>query len=121
MVALTAPALTLPGLTSRAARLNTDIAAGRRDHPLRDAWWDALTPDLPKIKVPMLECTSFSDGNLHSTGSMRASQHAGSADRHAYSHRGPKWTTCLCSIPEVMSRTWPGWRRGGSCYRLWCR
>ena len=28
--------------------------------------------------------------------------------------------TCLCSILEVMSRTWPGWRKGGSCCRLWC-
>lgn len=80
-------------LTSRAARLNTDVAAERRRHPLRDAWWEAITPDLPKIKVPMLACTSFSDGNLHSTGSMRAFQHAGSSDRHAYAHRGAKWAT----------------------------
>jgi predicted acyl esterase len=80
-------------LTSRAARLNTSLAAERRRHPLRDAWWEAITPDLPKIKVPLLVCTSFSDSNLHSTGSMRAFQHAGSSDRHAYAHRGAKWAT----------------------------
>ena len=28
--------------------------------------------------------------------------------------------TCLRSILAVMSRTWPGWRRGGSCCRPWC-
>ncbi len=78
-------------LTSRAARLNTNFAAERRRHPLRDAWWQALTPDLAKITVPMLVCTSFSDPNLHSTGSMRAFQQAGSVERHAYAHRGPKW------------------------------
>ena len=80
-------------LTSRVARLTTDMAAERRKHPLRDAWWEAITPDLSKIRVPILECTSFSDDNLHSTGSMRAFQQAGSDERHAYAHRGPKWAT----------------------------
>ena len=80
-------------LTSRAARLTTDLAAERRQHPLRDEWWDALTPDLSKITVPMLVCASFSDDNLHSTGSMRAFQQVASAERHAYTHRGPKWST----------------------------
>lgn len=78
-------------MTSRVARLETDLAAERRKHPLRDAWWEAITPDLSKIIVPMLVCTSFSDDNLHSVGSMRAFQRAGSAQRHAYAHRGPKW------------------------------
>jgi hypothetical protein len=80
-------------LTSRVARLTTNFAAERRKHPLRDAWWEAITPDVSKIRVPILECTSFSDNNLHSVGSMRAFQHAGSEDRHAYAHRGPKWAT----------------------------
>ncbi len=80
-------------LTNRVARLNTDLAAERRKHPLRDAWWEALTPDVPKIRVPMLVCASFSDNNLHSVGSMRAFQETGSTERHAYTHRGPKWAT----------------------------
>jgi uncharacterized protein len=80
-------------MTNRVARLQTDMAAERRRHPLRDEWWEALTPDLAKIRVPMLECTSFSDANLHSLGSMRAFRQAGSAERHAYAHRGPKWAT----------------------------
>jgi predicted acyl esterase len=80
-------------LTGRAVRLNTDLAAERRQHPLRDDWWQAITPELSKITVPMLVCTSFSDANLHSVGSMRAFQQAGSTDRHAYVHRGPKWAT----------------------------
>ena len=80
-------------LTNRVARLKTNFAAERRKHPLRDAWWEALTPDLSKIRVPMLVCTSFSDDNLHSVGSMRAFQQTGSTERHAYAHRGPKWAT----------------------------
>jgi uncharacterized protein len=80
-------------MTKRVARLNTDLAAERRKHPVRDAWWDALAPDLSKIRVPMLVCTSFSDANLHSVGSMRAFQQSGSTERHAYAHRGPKWAT----------------------------
>ncbi|HEY1529382.1 MAG TPA: CocE/NonD family hydrolase, partial [Galbitalea sp.] len=80
-------------LTGRAARLKTNLAAERKEHPLRDAWWEALTPNLRKITIPILECTSFSDDNLHSGGSMRAFQRVGSEHRHAYSHRGPKWAT----------------------------
>jgi uncharacterized protein len=80
-------------LTGRAARLRTNFAAERKKHPLRDAWWEALAPDLTKITVPILECTSFSDTNLHSGGSMRAFQQVGSEHRHAYAHRGPKWAT----------------------------
>lgn len=80
-------------LTNRLARLKTNVAAERRKHPLRDAWWEALTPDLSRIRVPMLVCTSFSDDNLHSVGSMRAFQQTASAELHAYTHRGPKWAT----------------------------
>jgi len=80
-------------LSSRVARLKIDYAAERRRHPLRDEWWQSLTPDLSKITVPILECTSFSDANLHSAGSMRAFQRVSSVHRHAYAHRGPKWAT----------------------------
>jgi hypothetical protein len=80
-------------ITKRAARLNTDLAQERPEHPLRDEWWASLTPDLGRITAPILVCTSFSDANLHSVGSMRAFQRAGSAERHAYTHRGPKWAT----------------------------
>jgi predicted acyl esterase len=80
-------------ITKRAARLNTDLGKERPNHPLRDSWWSALTPDLSAITVPILVCTSFSDANLHSVGSMRAFQNVSSRERHAYTHRGPKWAT----------------------------
>lgn len=80
-------------VTGRVARLNTNIAHERKQHPLRDEWWEALTPELAKITVPILVCASFSDDNLHSAGSMRAFQQVGSTERHAYTHRGPKWAT----------------------------
>ena len=80
-------------MTKRKVRVNVDLGAERRTHALDDQWWEALAPDLEKITVPMLVCTSFSDNNLHSTGSMRAFQSAGSPDRFAYAHRGAKWAT----------------------------
>lgn len=80
-------------LSARVARLDGNLAAERRKHPLRDAWWEAITPDLSKITVPILECASFSDANLHSVGSMRAFQRVSSVDRYAYTHRGSKWAT----------------------------
>ncbi|MDN5768972.1 MAG: CocE/NonD family hydrolase, partial [Humibacillus sp.] len=79
--------------TKRTSRLDTDIAAQQRNHPLRDAWWQAHTPDLEKIEVPMLVCTSFSDNDLHSRGSFRAFQTVRSPHRFAYTHRGGKWVT----------------------------
>jgi predicted acyl esterase len=80
-------------LTRLAVRLSGDFAAERRRRPLRDDWWQALAPKLGEITVPMLVCTSFSDNNLHSTGSMRAFEDAASEHRYAYTHRGPKWAT----------------------------
>ncbi|UPG67138.1 CocE/NonD family hydrolase [Gordonia hongkongensis] len=78
-------------VTRKAARLSEDIGAERRRHPLRDDWWQSKTPDLAAIEVPMLVCASFSDSNLHSAGSMRAFERAGSAHKYLYTHRGPKW------------------------------
>lgn len=80
-------------LTNRVARLRTNLGEERKRHPLRDEWWERITPDIARIRVPMLVCTSFSDANLHSVGSMRAFQRSGSTEPHAYAHRGPKWAT----------------------------
>jgi uncharacterized protein len=77
----------------RAARLKYNINKETVKRPLRDEWWQALAPDLPKIEVPALICGSFSDNNLHSRGSMRAFQQISSPGRHLYTHRGGKWTT----------------------------
>lgn len=77
----------------RVCRLAVDIGAGQRAHPLRDSWWQALAARIDDIRVPMLVCASFSDNNLHSRGSFRAFEHAGSSERFAYTHRGGKWAT----------------------------
>lgn len=80
-------------MTRRTSRLDTDIGKEQRNRPLRDEWWQSLAPELEKIEVPMLVCTSFSDNNMHSRGSFRAFERAGSAHRFAYTHRGGKWAT----------------------------
>ncbi len=77
--------------TQRIVRTRTDLGRERRKHPLQDDWWQSITPDLARIRVPMLVCASFSDDRLHSTGSMRAFEETGSDDSFAYNHRGPKW------------------------------
>ncbi|WP_445169023.1 CocE/NonD family hydrolase [Mycolicibacterium sp. Dal123E01] len=78
-------------MTRRVARLSVDLGAQRRLHPLRDDWWQSITPDIARIEVPILACASFSDHNLHSQGSWRLIDRAGSVERCAYSHRGGKW------------------------------
>lgn len=80
-------------VTRLTVRLRGDFARERLRHPVRDEWWRALVPRLGEITVPMLVCTSFSDSNLHSTGSMRAFEDAASDHVYAFTHRGPKWAT----------------------------
>lgn len=75
--------------SSRVARLSVNMGRERSHRPLRDDWWQSYAPDLARITVPMLVCASFSDNNLHSRGSFRAFERVGSADRFAYTHRGP--------------------------------
>jgi uncharacterized protein len=67
------------------------LRQGQLDHPLRDEWWIARTPELERIEVPMLVCGSFSDQELHSRGSFRAFERVSSRHRWLYTHRGGKW------------------------------
>lgn len=75
------------------SRLTYDIAQRNAEHPVRDEFWESVTPDLDAIEVPALICGSFSDNNLHSRGSIRGFQQISSPERHLYTHRGGKWAT----------------------------
>jgi uncharacterized protein len=75
----------------RQGRTDEDMRQGQLDHPLRDEWWIARTPELERIEVPMLVCGSFSDQELHSRGSFRAFERVNSRHRWLYTHRGGKW------------------------------
>ncbi len=81
----------------RTIRQAYDLAAMPRTHPLRDAFWESLTPDLAQIDVPMLVCGSFSDQALHSRGSIHAFNTVRSAHARLYTHRGGKWSTFYSS------------------------
>jgi len=61
-------------------------------HPTYDAYWRAKVPALENISVPMLQCASFSDHELHSFGSFRAYETAQSTQKWLYTHRSGKWT-----------------------------
>lgn len=66
--------------------------AGQKKHPLRDGWWEARSPHVEDIDVPMLVCGSFSDHSLHSRGSFEGFRRAGSTHKWLYTHRAPKWS-----------------------------
>ncbi len=84
------PALT--GSTAEFIRNNggtpPDLMA---EHPFLDSYWQEKIPDLERIRVPMLVCASFSDHGLHTTGSFRAFERAGSKHKWLYTHRSGKW------------------------------
>jgi hypothetical protein len=80
-------------LLRRTARVDYNLLQMQRAHPTRDDFWRSLVPDLAAIRVPMLVCGSFSDHNLHSSGSMRAFTDSGSTHARLYTHRGGKWAT----------------------------
>ena len=79
--------------TSKAARLNGDLRREIRARPERDEWYRSRTPDLERIRVPMLVCASFSDHSLHSRGSFELFRRAASTQKWLYTHRGGKWST----------------------------
>jgi predicted acyl esterase len=80
-------------MTSRAARVSGDLRAEVVARPERDEWYDAITPHLERIEVPMLVCGSFSDHSLHTRGSFEAFRRSGSQRRWLYTHRSGKWST----------------------------
>lgn len=59
--------------------------------PTRDEWWASRSPDLSRVQVPALVCGSFSDHNLHSSGSFAGYLAITSSHKWLYTHRGPKW------------------------------
>ena len=69
--------------------------------PLRDAWYQSLTPDLQYITVPALVCGSFSDQSLHTQGSFRFFEEIRSQHKWLYTHRGAKWAVYYS--PEALA------------------
>ena len=64
----------------------------QRDRPTRDEWWQSFVADFEKITVPMLNCISFASQMMHTRGSQRVYERAGSAHKWLYTHRGGEWT-----------------------------
>lgn len=75
----------------KGGRYPVDLRAEQVARPLRDAFWDALAPDLARVEVPALVCASFSDHNLHSGGSFEGFERIGSRHKWLYTHGGGKW------------------------------
>ena len=79
--------------TSKIARLRDDFRREVQERTERDEWYRSKTPNLERIKVPMLVCGSFSDHSLHSRGSFELFRRAASTQKWLYTHRGGKWST----------------------------
>ena len=79
--------------TSKVARLRGDLRREICARPERDEWYRSRTPNIERIRVPMLVCASFSDHSLHSRGSFEVFRRAASTQKWLYTHRGGKWST----------------------------
>ncbi|MBB6482253.1 CocE/NonD family hydrolase [Spirochaeta isovalerica] len=66
-------------------------------HPLRDDFWKSYVADFENIKVPMLNCVSFSCQMFHSRGSQRVYERSGSSEKWLYTHRNGEWTEYYCT------------------------
>lgn len=78
-------------LTNRGCRMTEKVREEFVARPDIDDWYDAHTPDLAAIEVPMLVCGSFSDHSLHTRGSFEAFRRVSSPQRWLYTHRDGKW------------------------------
>ena len=78
-------------LTGKEARIRTSLYEAILEHPERDTWYEARTPRLEEIQVPVLVCASFSDHLLHTRGSFEVFRRAGSRQKWLYTHRDGKW------------------------------
>lgn len=78
---------------SRQKRCLVNPRAEQLRRPLRDEWYESVTPNLARIDVPALICASFSDHNLHSRGSFRAFDRISSEQKWLYTNRGGKWAS----------------------------
>lgn len=78
-------------LTGKEARVQNPLYEAIVKHTERDDWYQARTPKLEDIQVPLLVCGSFSDHLLHTRGSFEVFRRAGSRQKWLYTHRDGKW------------------------------
>ena len=78
-------------LTGKEARFQQSLYEAIIEHTDRDDWYEARTPKIEDIQVPLLICGSFSDHLLHSRGSFEVFRRAGSRQKWLYTHRDGKW------------------------------
>lgn len=69
-----------------------DMGKEQADRPTRDKWWQSFVADFEQIQLPMLNCISFASQMMHTRGSQRVYQRAGSQQKWLYTHRGGEWT-----------------------------
>jgi predicted acyl esterase len=78
-------------LTGKEARVQQSLYEAIVKHTDRDDWYEARTPKIEDIQVPLLVCGSFSDHLLHTRGSFEVFRRAGSRQKWLYTHRDGKW------------------------------
>jgi len=65
-----------------------DHPRDRLEHPLDDAWNQALAPDLAAIRVPVLSAANWGGPGMHLRGNVEGFLNAGSEEKWLFAHIG---------------------------------
>lgn len=68
-----------------------DVVEMCKQHPNFDAYWQARTPDLSKIEVPLYAVVDWGDHGIHTRGTIEGFKQAGSRDKWLEVHGRMKW------------------------------
>lgn len=77
-----------------------DIIDELRSHPLMDEWYEARTPKLEKIEVPLLSAGNWGGMGLHLRGNVEGFLGAGSQKKWLQMHGGTHWESFY--LPEFV-------------------
>jgi predicted acyl esterase len=68
-----------------------DTVAMYAEHPLLDAYWEAVTPRLAEVRAPAFVVASWSDQGLHTRGTIEGFKRIGSEHKWLLVHGRKKW------------------------------
>jgi len=99
-----------------------DVVEMCKQHPHFDAYWQARTPDLSKIEVPLYAVVDWGDHGIHTRGTIEGFKQASSHDKWLEVHGRMKWPyyyrpeslarqleffTTFLKNPKGVTLTWP--------------
>jgi predicted acyl esterase len=79
-----------------------DVISEALEHPFLDAFWEAKSPDLPRIEVPTFLVASVGNQGLHVRGTLEAFKRISSIEKWLDVHGRKEWRYYY--MPENMDR-----------------